>query len=97
MTGIRYLTDEQGRKAAVLISLNNHGALWEDIKDGLVPAPRRKETSIHYQPNRASRQKRPECSRVFWPLVSSFPSVPAFSAGCGQHEARIFRALGGRL
>jgi len=33
MTGIRYLTDEKGRKLAVQIDLKEHRELWEDIRD----------------------------------------------------------------
>ncbi len=31
MPGIRFLTDEKGRKVAVQIDLRKHGAIWEDF------------------------------------------------------------------
>jgi hypothetical protein len=31
MTGIKFITDEKGRKTAVIIDLKKHKALWEDI------------------------------------------------------------------
>jgi len=30
MSGIQFLTDEKGRKTAVLIDLKKHRAIWED-------------------------------------------------------------------
>jgi len=58
MTGIQFLTDDKGRKTAVLIDLKKHRALWEDFWDGLVSESRRKEKSIPYQEYRANRTKR---------------------------------------
>src|SRR5271170_5596725 len=58
MTGIQFLTDEKGRKTAVVIDLKRHRALWEDFWDGLVSESRRKEKSIPYEEYRARRLKR---------------------------------------
>jgi hypothetical protein len=58
MTGIQFVTDDKGRKTAVLIDLKKHRALWEDFWDGLVSESRRKEKSIPYQEYRANRSKR---------------------------------------
>jgi len=58
MTGINYVTDEKGRKVAVLIDLKKHGALWEDFCDGLIAESRKKEKSIPYEQYRAERLKR---------------------------------------
>jgi hypothetical protein len=58
MTGIRFVTDDKGRKTAVLIDLKKHGELWEDFWDGLVSESRRKEKSTSYQEYRANRIKR---------------------------------------
>ncbi|MCP5113262.1 MAG: hypothetical protein GY953_20720 [bacterium] len=49
MTGIQYVTDGEGRKTAVLIDLNIHGELWEDIQDVLVSRERDKEKSIPFE------------------------------------------------
>jgi hypothetical protein len=58
MTGIQFVTDEKGRKVAVLIDLATHAALWEDIQDVLVSESRRKEKSVAYSNYRAKRKKR---------------------------------------
>lgn len=58
MTGIQYVTDEKGRKVAVLIDLKKYGDVWEDFWDGLVSESRRKEKDIPYEQYRASRLKR---------------------------------------
>jgi hypothetical protein len=58
MTGIQFVTDDKGRKTAVLIDLKKHRALWEDFWDGLVSESRRKERSIPYEEYRANRTKR---------------------------------------
>ena len=44
--GIRFLTDETGRKASVGIDLKVHGALWEDLQDVLVSRSRRGEKGV---------------------------------------------------
>jgi PHD/YefM family antitoxin component YafN of YafNO toxin-antitoxin module len=43
MRGIQFLTDEDGRKTAVLIDLKKYGELWEDIYDTLLARQRAKE------------------------------------------------------
>jgi len=58
MSGIQFVTDEKGRRVAVLIDLKKHGAILEDLWDGLVSESRRKEKSTPYQQYRASRLKR---------------------------------------
>jgi hypothetical protein len=57
MTGIQFVTDDKGRKTAVLIDLKKHGSLWEDFWDGLVSESRRKENTIPYHEYRANRVK----------------------------------------
>lgn len=46
MTGIQYVTDEEGRRVAVQIDLREHAELWEEIEDVLVSEARRGEESI---------------------------------------------------
>jgi hypothetical protein len=58
MTGIQFVTDDKGRRTAVLIDLKKHREVWEDFWDGLVSESRRKEKSIPYQEYRANRAKR---------------------------------------
>jgi hypothetical protein len=45
MTGIQFVTDEEGRKVAVQIDLREHAELWEEIEDVLVSRSRRNEPS----------------------------------------------------
>jgi hypothetical protein len=49
MTGIQFVTDEKGRRTAVLIDLKKHSAIWEEFWDGLVSESRRKEKGIPYE------------------------------------------------
>ena len=46
MTGIQFVTDEQGRKIAVQIDLKKYGSVLEDFRDGLISESRRKEKGI---------------------------------------------------
>jgi hypothetical protein len=46
MTGIQFITDEDGRRTAAVIDLKKHKALWEDIEDVLVSRSRRHEKRI---------------------------------------------------
>jgi len=46
MNGIKFITDEKGRKTAVI--LKKHRALWEDIEDVLVSESRRHEKRIPF-------------------------------------------------
>jgi hypothetical protein len=41
--GIQFVTDDKGRKTAVLIDLEKHGELWEDFYDRLIAAERKDE------------------------------------------------------
>lgn len=54
MTGIQFLTDEKGRKTAVLIDLKKHKELWEDIEDALVSQSRRQEKRIPFEKVKAA-------------------------------------------
>ena len=58
MTGIRFVTDDQGHRVAVQIDLKKHGALWQDFWDGLVAETRRAEKGVPYEQYRAERLKR---------------------------------------
>jgi hypothetical protein len=49
LQGIRYVTDEKGKKVAVQLDLEKHGELWEDIQDGLVAEARRSEESVPWE------------------------------------------------
>ena len=58
MGGVQFVTDDKGRKTAVLIDLKKHGAIWQDFWDGLVSESRRKEKSVLYEKYRSARLKR---------------------------------------
>ena len=58
ITGIRFVTDEKGRRVAVQIDLKKHGAIWQDFWDGFISEARRNEKGIPYEQYRASRLRR---------------------------------------
>jgi len=43
MQGIQYVTDDSGKKIAVMIDLKKHSELWEDFYDGLTARLRSRE------------------------------------------------------
>jgi len=49
MTGIQYVTDESGKRVAVLIDLQEWGELWEDFYDGLIAEQRKNEPTISWE------------------------------------------------
>ncbi len=57
MTGIQFVTDEKGRRTAVLIDIRKHRAIWEDFWDGLVSESRRKQKGVPYEEHRNKRLK----------------------------------------
>ena len=42
MSGIDFVTDEKGRKKAVIIDLKKHGRLWRDVYDAFLCESRKK-------------------------------------------------------
>ena len=54
MSGIQFVTDEKGRRVAVLIDLKKHRQLWEDIEDLFVSRSRRHEKRIPFEKVKAS-------------------------------------------
>lgn len=49
MTGIQYLTDEEGHKEYVLIDLKEYGAIWEDFHDGIIAEQRKNEPLVDWE------------------------------------------------
>jgi hypothetical protein len=43
MSGFQFVTDERGRKTAVMIDLKKHGRLWQDVYDAFLAESRKKE------------------------------------------------------
>jgi len=60
MDGIQFLTDRRGRRTAVLIDLQKHGELWEDIFDSLTARSREDEPreSLQSVKERLRRQRK---------------------------------------
>jgi hypothetical protein len=63
MSGIQYVTDQKGRRVAVLIDLKKHRDLWEDIEDVLVSRSRRGEKRIPLEKVKAGLIKSGKLSR----------------------------------
>jgi len=53
MTGIQFVTNEKGRRVAVLIDLKKHGARLQDLWDGLVSESGRREKGVPLEKIRA--------------------------------------------
>lgn len=49
MKGVNYITDEQGKKTAVIISLKNYKEEIEDFLDGLEAQSRVGEPSVDFE------------------------------------------------
>jgi hypothetical protein len=43
MEGIQFVTNDKGRKVAVMIDLRKYGDVWEDMYDSLIARARAKE------------------------------------------------------
>ena len=46
MEGIHFVTDEKGKKVAVMIDLDRYSDLWEDFYDQLVAEQRKNDKRI---------------------------------------------------
>ena len=58
MTGIQYVTDEDGRKVAVQIDLRKHAEFWEEFKGAfLISQSRRDEEEISLEEVEASSSR----------------------------------------
>ena len=59
MSGIQYVTDEEGRKVSVQINLDEkYGAVLEDLWEGLISESRRKEKGAPLEKIKADLVKR---------------------------------------
>jgi len=58
MTGIQFVTDDKGRKVAVLIDLKKYGDRLQDFWDGMISESRRKEKGIPLEKVKADLIKR---------------------------------------
>jgi hypothetical protein len=57
MEGIQFVTDDSGRKTAVLIDLKKYGELWEDFYDSLVAKQRAEEPRETFESVRERLEK----------------------------------------
>jgi hypothetical protein len=62
MTGIQYVTDEEGRRIAVQIDLREHAELWEELEDVLISQSRQNEESIPIEEVEAKLRERGKLS-----------------------------------
>jgi len=60
MSGVSFMVDERGRKKAVVIDLDQHGEIWEDIHDAMVVKSRRRDAreSLAEVEKRLARRRR---------------------------------------
>lgn len=49
MKGIQFVTDDTGKRTAVLISLAEWGEIWEDIYDIIVSESRKEEPTVLWE------------------------------------------------
>lgn len=49
MRGVQFLSDEGGKKTAVLIDLRRHRQIWEDIYDAMVAESRKHEPRVPWE------------------------------------------------
>ena len=63
MEGIRFLTDEKGRKLAAVIDLDRYGKKWEDFYDQLVAEQRKDEKSLPFDVVRRRLARRRRSAR----------------------------------
>lgn len=49
MNGVSYITNEKGKKTAVVIDLKKHGELWEDFYDKILIEERKDEEKISFE------------------------------------------------
>ena len=49
MKGVQFVVDDNGKRKAVIIDLEEWGELWEDIYDILISEQRRGEPSVQWE------------------------------------------------
>ncbi|MEO8664462.1 MAG: hypothetical protein ABI462_03110 [Ignavibacteria bacterium] len=58
MDGVSYITDEKGKKNAVVIDLKMYSKIWEDIYDSIIADDRVKEPKESYESVKQKLKKR---------------------------------------
>ena len=64
MEGIQFVTNDKGKKVAVLIDLQRYGKLWEDIHDQLVADSRAHEKSVPFAVVKRRLERRKRATRA---------------------------------
>jgi hypothetical protein len=77
MTGIQFVTNDKGRRVAVLIDLKKHGARLQDLWDGLVSELRRGEKGIPLEKIKADLIR----------VVSQFEKEVSSACNCCRQKA----------
>jgi hypothetical protein len=57
MKGVKFVVDDSGKKKAVLIDLEQWGALWEDFYDTLVSESRKNEPTVPWSELKAEMEE----------------------------------------
>jgi len=55
MEGLSYIVDEKGRRRAVVVDLDRHGELWEDIYDAMIAEARIGEDRLSWHAVRTGK------------------------------------------
>jgi hypothetical protein len=58
MSGIQFVTNDKGRRIAVLIDLKKHGARLQHLWDGLISESRRREKGVRLEKVKADLIRR---------------------------------------
>ncbi|MCL5105651.1 MAG: hypothetical protein M1133_16280 [Armatimonadetes bacterium] len=57
MHGISYVTDDTGKRKAVMIDLGDWGKLWEDFQDVIISEARKNEPTISWETLKADLEQ----------------------------------------
>jgi hypothetical protein len=57
MKGIQYLVNDEGKKTAVLIDLEEYGDIWADFQDILVSRSRANEIEVSWEDLQAEMEQ----------------------------------------
>ncbi|MGH9848121.1 MAG: hypothetical protein ACREEM_56270 [Blastocatellia bacterium] len=57
MKGVQFVTDETGKRTAVLLSLDEWGEIWEDLYDILVCEARKNEPTVPWEELKAEMER----------------------------------------
>lgn len=49
MKGLKYITNDKGKRIAVMIDLKKYGRLWEDFYDALIVEQRKDDQRIPWE------------------------------------------------